>query len=292
VIPIVEDYLSELIEKQLAYLKGNPNHLDKILQMSPSRMNMLKTFIQGNETKPKPIKVIRGYPRTPTELPCIAILLSAEEETQDSLGDHGNEAVTGMESVTIETVVVDRPKSGYGAPHIKLPNVPIENVSSVVDNAMGLGLDEDDYELVNPQKGIVAVYDSDLQDGSPVTVSYTYLTDSVEELETMYDLTYRIEVWTNNGDLTVQLYHLLKWALMSKRDDLVSDYNLFKQKLSGADFEPVPAYFPEFVYRRALSLACTTHASVPNGEEFGYIDSITVEQTVIPSKFTGGDIDG
>ena len=291
-IPIVEDYLSELIEKQLSYLKGNPNHIDKILRMSPSKLFSLKTFIEGKQPNTKPIRVIRGYPREPTQLPCIAILLSSEEETQDSLGDHGEGSITSVNSTTIEARIIDRPNSGYDMPHIKLPNVPIEHVSEIVDNALGMKLADEDYELVNPQKGIVAIYDTDLDDGDAVTVSFTHATDGEEELETMYDLTYRIEVWTSNGDLTVQLYHLLKWTLMSKRDELVSINNLFKQKLSGADFEPVPAYFPEFVYRRALSLACTTHASVPNGEAYGYIDSVEVNQTEYPSNFTGGEDNG
>jgi hypothetical protein len=89
-----------------------------------------------------------------------------------------------------------------------------------------------------------------------------------------------LEVWAKNADLTVELYHLVKWALLSGRDELVND-GLFRQKLSGSDFQPAPNYFPEFVYRRALTFWCQFLASTPTDGTrcSNFIQSITPNHT-------------
>lgn len=94
--------------------------------------------------------------------------------------------------------------------------------------------------------------------------------DDDETSEEMYgvmtNVQYRIEVWSNNGDLTVHLYHLLKWIVLSSRDDLQKE-GLINQTVGGADLEPVPLQLPELVYRRALSLSGMYEArwTVPYG---------------------------
>lgn len=186
-IPLIEDYLSQLIQNRLSYLKSDPSFLGKLLPLDNEVLNRFSSYL--NSTK---ISVKRGYPRTPAELPAICILLSGEEEEQVSLGDIGEE-------------------------------------------------------------------DEDIK------------------MEVLYECNYRIEVWTTNGDLTVWLYHLLKWALLSGRDWLLLQ-GLLRQKLSGSDFEPVPAYFPEFVYRRALSFWCQVIPHIPMEEDLPLIGSVYVNQ--------------
>lgn len=172
-LSIIEDQLSEIIESKLSYLKNTPSVIPKILNINPTRLARISQYVQK-----MPLKVIRGFPRTPSDLPCICILLSNDDETQDGLGN--------------------------------------------------IEMDED--------------------------------TDD-ELLEVLYSSSYRAEVWSDNGDLTVELYHLLKWALLSGRKDLIKQ-GLFNQKLGGTDFEPAPEYFPIFVYRRALTFWCQTVESV------------------------------
>ena len=64
---------------------------------------------------------------------------------------------------------------------------------------------------------------------------------------------YRIECWSENGDLTAYMYSILKWCLLSSRQEMI-DLGWVNIKLSGTDLEPVPDYIPLFVYRRAAQV--------------------------------------
>ena len=73
-----------------------------------------------------------------------------------------------------------------------------------------------------------------------------------DHVETTHmDSTYRIEVWSDNSDLAVYMYIIAKWAMLVSRKDMLEN-SLMLPKVTGADLEPVPDYFPIFVYRRAL----------------------------------------
>lgn len=88
--------------------------------------------------------------------------------------------------------------------------------------------------------------------------SYLYDDDELDEevYGTLCVAQYRIETWTNNADLTVLLYQLLKWIILSSRDAL-DQAGLTRQSISGTDLEPVPLQIPELIYRRALILEVT-----------------------------------
>ena len=80
-------------------------------------------------------------------------------------------------------------------------------------------------------------------------------------LETQYiiagvdiDSSYRIECWSDNGDLTSYMYTILKYCLLSSRNKMLKD-NFKLPKITGTDLEPVPDYIPVFVYRRALMIS-------------------------------------
>ena len=64
---------------------------------------------------------------------------------------------------------------------------------------------------------------------------------------------YRIECWSDNGDLTSYMYIILKWCLWSSRQQMLS-MGWVNIKVSGTDLEPVPDYFPMFIYRRAAQV--------------------------------------
>ncbi|MBI4869230.1 MAG: hypothetical protein HY816_20000 [Candidatus Wallbacteria bacterium] len=67
--------------------------------------------------------------------------------------------------------------------------------------------------------------------------------------------TYRVEAWAgNNGNETLYLYHVAKHALILNRS-LIGRSGLSNIQLSGGDFEPKPDYFPEFVYRRGITVS-------------------------------------
>lgn len=67
---------------------------------------------------------------------------------------------------------------------------------------------------------------------------------------------YRIECWSDNGDLTAYMYIILKWCIWSSRQQML-DMGWVNVKVSGTDLEPVPDYFPIFIYRRAAQLSLT-----------------------------------
>lgn len=85
---------------------------------------------------------------------------------------------------------------------------------------------------------------------------YDDTANTQEVYGTFYVAQYRLEAWSNNGDLTILLYNLLKWILLSNRDYLESQ-GIQRQNLTGTDFEPVPSQFPELIYRRALLMELT-----------------------------------
>lgn len=64
---------------------------------------------------------------------------------------------------------------------------------------------------------------------------------------------YRIECWSDNGDLTSYMYVILKWCLWSSRQAMLN-MGWVNIKVNGTDLEPVPDYMPVFIYRRAAQV--------------------------------------
>lgn len=69
-----------------------------------------------------------------------------------------------------------------------------------------------------------------------------------------FNQTFRIECWSDNGDLTAYMYILLKWCILSAREEMLAN-GMVEPTTSGGDLEPVPDYFPMFVFRRALTIS-------------------------------------
>lgn len=91
----------------------------------------------------------------------------------------------------------------------------------------------------------------------PDDIAQEYLDDFVAS--TMMNANYRIECWSDNGDLTSYMYIVLKWCLWSSRKEMLAlGWNNIR--LDGTDLEPVPDYMPIFVYRRSVSISVTYDA--------------------------------
>ena len=71
---------------------------------------------------------------------------------------------------------------------------------------------------------------------------------------TYMNATYRIECWSDNGDLTAYMYVILKWCLWSSRKQML-ELGWVNITMSGSDLEPVPDYMPVFIYRRASQVS-------------------------------------
>lgn len=70
---------------------------------------------------------------------------------------------------------------------------------------------------------------------------------------TYMNANYRIECWSDNGDLTSYMYIILKWCLWASRQEML-DIGWNTIKLNGTDLEPVPDYMPVFVFRRTVNI--------------------------------------
>lgn len=262
-IPIVEDYLSEVLRNSFSLLQENPEKVASMLHMSAKKLQDLCQYL-----KRKPILIKRGYPRTIAELPCVCILLSNESETQEGLGDVGY-----GETDDYPNTVQESCRIGYanGLPYIQVKNKPIEEILNVQDD-FGNDLTKCCF-ISNAHKGIVDIaMDIHGQDTTSLNIDYSYIPSINLDLSSMFEVNYRIEVWTDNGDLTVQLYHIVKAILLINRPSLITS-GLYRQKLSGSDFQPVPSFFPSFVYRRALTFWAQCSNSVPESSDL-YIQDI------------------
>ena len=76
---------------------------------------------------------------------------------------------------------------------------------------------------------------------------------------TFMNATYRIECWSDNGDLTAYMHSILKWCLFTSRKDMLQ-VGFTNIVISGSDLEPVPDYMPVFIYRRSAQVTLTYDA--------------------------------
>ena len=88
----------------------------------------------------------------------------------------------------------------------------------------------------------------------PEEIAQMFLDDYIAS--TFMNATYRIECWSDNGDLTAYMYAILKWCLWTSRLEMLKmGWNNIR--VEGTDLEPVPDYMPIFIYRRAAQLILT-----------------------------------
>lgn len=264
---MVEDVIQQAIEEQLKVLKGNVDIVDKIFaQATVTLRSQLKQYITKNA-----IKVVRGFPMDKAALPAYCILLGAEQEQVAGLGNYLGDGGFEESELTSESHEITISKSSNT---ITILNKPLYAINSITYNGetySDLGLD---YDIIDENRGIVELHFDIDPAVSTATIDYYYKAQGFQSFGTMFHAQYRVETWTSNGDLTVILYHLLKWIFLSRRNEF-AEKGLVVQGLGGADFEPAPEYFPEFVFRRALTFECITDSSVETA--YPYIQEIKSE---------------
>lgn len=88
----------------------------------------------------------------------------------------------------------------------------------------------------------------------PESIAQLFIDDYIAS--TFMNATYRVECWSDNGDLTAYMYAILKWCLWTSRLEMLNmGWNNIR--VEGTDLEPVPDYMPVFIYRRAAQLILT-----------------------------------
>lgn len=266
-IPLVEEKLEIILRRKLKELKTNVDIIDKVFPTaSETNKQKLKQYI-GEEQ----LKVVRGFPRNQNHIPAFVILLGSEQETISGIGDYVGESIEFDEDNTVEVLPVRVDSDGRR--YVKTSKKPVENVNFV---DVGGNSFLDGFAISDNRRGIVVLDDDVIPSGSDeVAIDYDFRKTGYETYGTQFHANYRIETWTENGDLTTYLYHLLKSILFQSRMEIEED-GIILQKINGADFEPLPDYFPAFVYRRALMFETTYFADFD--VSFPYISSISAKE--------------
>lgn len=268
-LPVVEDLIAGVLQDRLKFLQSNVDIVDRIFpQSTVTTRTRLKSYLQSNA-----IQILRGFPRDASSLPAWVIMLGGEGEVQQTLGNYLGEDDTNI--VTDTVTETQQILTHEGLCIVQLQHKPLLAVNSITYNG---DVYTDDFVELDEDRAIVQLeFPVDLSVADTVQVNYTYEVSGTDTFGAFFRSQYRVETWTNNGDLTVLMYHLSKWALLSARDSL-TEQGLVMQSLGGMDFEPAPEYLPEFVYRRALTFECTTEVSYD--ATFGFIQSIDVRGTI------------
>lgn len=186
-IPMIDDYLRFFLVERLTWLKQHPSVIDHIFYTCRRETAVkLKDFIINQK-----IRVIIGFPREPSQVPCYCINLAPEQEQPLGFGDD-------------------------------------------MDYYEGFGLGEEEIE-----------------DSTIPEVAERKILQFASS--TLMNSNYRIECWSDNGDVSAYLYIILKWCMWSSRKAMFK-LGWAEVSLGGSDLEPVPDYMPMFIYRRALNM--------------------------------------
>ena len=253
-IEISEKVLQSAIRAGLEMVREDEQLFDRVFsRLNVTEATRLKRYIAGNK-----VNVTIGYPVNRSKLPCYAIMLGGENESENYLGEFSDELdnaeATGMGLDTDEIVVEEVVRVEKYGEFFKF-NTSKRNVEAVTYavDIHGNPVDLDGLEILDSEKGEVMVCDQSLTHRQKITISYVYRSTAYTSFGSMFNKSYRIEVWATNGDLVVHLYHLLKWLMLfSRKAFYQAGWN--EVKLGGADFEPVPEGDNEITYRRAMSV--------------------------------------
>lgn len=259
-ILVVESFLKSIIDAALKDCIQDVSIVDNILRhFDPEIVERFKQMLVSDNDY---IGVTIGFPRPNSHLPTYCILLGGEQEQVEGIGNDGAE--WEVEADDTETVDLELDADG---------NIKLMSPMSKVIELSYAGVPIADYEVVDYSRGIIRVNDASYVEGDILTLEYRPMIAMAEE-STLFRSQYRIESWSTNGDVAVCMYHLVKHILLKNRLKLTSE-GLRQQSISGADFEPMPKYFPEFVYRRALIIDVTDEVSWKIDKTFteGNIDS-------------------
>lgn len=94
--------------------------------------------------------------------------------------------------------------------------------------------------------------------------------------EAFFDNTYRVECWSNNANMTMDMYYILLWNFLKYRGYLETTWGQLEVKYEGGDLMPQPEWYPEFVYIRALVFHSKTIETAPREEDLESLEDVDV----------------
>ena len=268
-IPMVEYLLQSVVRKGLNDIKQNPEQLDNVFRFLPSgEIENIKQRICS-----RPIPVIMGFPRDPAQMPCYSIILGQEMEEAAGLGmDIGDDFFDSeLESSFLKCKVFYDMNLDRNYIELTDANLPVNEIEGVFD-----AVSKSIKHKWKKGENRIFITDESVNEGDMLTVSYEYYLNGVKSIGSMFNINYRIECWSENGDLTVYMYHILKYIMLRDRKALEGE-GVTKSNLSGGDLEPVPEYFPNFIYRRTLIFGALVDNTIES--EIDILQSVTVKVT-------------
>ena len=267
---MVEYLLKDTIRNGLNELKQHPDTVDKIFKYSSKEaISRIKQLICS-----KDIPIVIGFPREMAMMPCYCIILGQEMEEPIGLGmdidDYFSEDDIGENNFIRCEVLYDLK---LDANYIELKDVDIPNIVEGVFNSEG----ERILCKWDKCRKRIIIADENIRSGDFLAVEYSCYTNGVKSTGSMFNINYRIECWSDNGDLTVYMYHIIKYIIIQTRKKLEM-HGLTKGNLSGGDLEPIPEYFPNFIYRRTLIFGALVDNTIES--EFDVLQSVNVSVDV------------
>jgi hypothetical protein len=123
---------------------------------------------------------------------------------------------------------------------------------------------DEDKDTVKYMSFVITNDDADIDiciDEIDGETSASYVYDEI-----FLDHRYRIESWSNNADVTLDMTTMLLWWVLKYRTWLQNSNGLIRQRVDGADIMYQPEYIPEFAYVRGLVYSCSTIEPIPREE--------------------------
>jgi len=268
-IPMPEYLIKKTIEEGLSGIKEQPVLLDKMFRYLPADVVVkIKKFICS-----KPIPVLISFPREPAQMPCYCIVLGQETETGAGLGSDVYEGFDDRDIITESMTCKVLYDFESDAQYVSLSGAhePMTAISAVWDSSG----DDVSYTWDKAKKRLI-IHDDVLADDD-LAVQYTTYFQGEGSIGTMFNVSYRIECWSDNGDLTAYLYHIAKYIMLANRE-AYEEEGLVKSTIAGAEFEPVPDYFPQFAYRRGLIWSALTDNTIES--DFDILQNIHVKSRI------------
>ena len=284
-IEISEKVVVNSLRAGLKLLRDNPELFDRIFPaLNTEERHKIKQYLT-NDT----VKVTYGYPVNRASLPCFALMLGGENESEQNLGDYvdsiDDDVVDyGFAEGTDETIREERLRVRRQGEMITFTTTR-KNIRAItaIHDEDGNMLDLGGLEVLDARKGEVALYGTDVINNEEVDVSYVYQSIGLVSYGAVFDKQYRIEVWATNGDLASHLYHVLKWLMMFSRPRFY-EAGWLDVSLGGADLEPIAGFDGETAYRRAMSLTFKL-------EETYELEEAYIQQIEVNYQQEGGSAD-
>jgi hypothetical protein len=109
-----------------------------------------------------------------------------------------------------------------------------------------------------------------------------------EERSSIYRHTYNVLIYTENADVTMWYYELVKYFMVRKRKFFKSK-GVLTSRFGGTDLKPDGGLVPEFLFVRQFSMSCQSELTIYDDKApiIRSVDGIHVDESGSPSDVGG-----